>query len=162
MVYEQVRLKPASLASKNLKRNEPPHDKTNKMACAPGEDSDQPGHPPSLIRVFVVCLKKSWVLSCPLSTQRRFWSDWAGAQANLSLRWAHMPFCWFCREVAQMPFWIHQVYSLSYPCSKQQRGWSNCMDVQALLFIYDPRHEKTCLRSFWPGKTQTGLLCYRC
>ena len=33
---------------------EPPHDKTNKMACAPSEDSDQPGHPPSLIRVFVV------------------------------------------------------------------------------------------------------------
>ena len=22
---------------------EPPHDKTNKMACAPSEDSDQPG-----------------------------------------------------------------------------------------------------------------------
>ena len=27
----------------------PPHDKTNKMVCAPSEDSDQPGHPPSLI-----------------------------------------------------------------------------------------------------------------
>ena len=25
--------------------NEPPHDKTNKMICAPSEDSDQPGHP---------------------------------------------------------------------------------------------------------------------
>ena len=31
-----------------------PHDKTNKMICAPSEDSDQPGHPPSLIRVFTV------------------------------------------------------------------------------------------------------------
>ena len=29
--------------------NEPSHDKTNKMTCAPSEDSDQPGHPPSLI-----------------------------------------------------------------------------------------------------------------
>ena len=28
---------------------EPPHDKTNKMACAPRKDSDQPGHLPSLI-----------------------------------------------------------------------------------------------------------------
>ena len=28
---------------------EPLHDKTNKMACAPSEYSDQPGHPPSLI-----------------------------------------------------------------------------------------------------------------
>ena len=25
---------------------EPPHDKTNKMACAPSEDSDQSGRPP--------------------------------------------------------------------------------------------------------------------
>ena len=33
---------------------EPPHDKTNKITCAPSEDSDEPGHPPSLIRVFTV------------------------------------------------------------------------------------------------------------
>ena len=36
------------------KVTEPGHDKTNKMACAPSEDSDQPGHPPNLIRVFAV------------------------------------------------------------------------------------------------------------
>ena len=28
--------------SKNSITNEPPHDKTNKVACAPSEDSDQP------------------------------------------------------------------------------------------------------------------------
>ena len=28
---------------------EPPRDKTNKLTCAPSEDSDQPWHPPSLI-----------------------------------------------------------------------------------------------------------------
>ena len=33
-------------------KNEPQHDKSNKMTCAPSEDSDQPGHPPNLIRVF--------------------------------------------------------------------------------------------------------------
>ena len=75
------------------KPSEPCHDKTNKMACAPSEDSDQPGHPPSLIRVFAVRMKKAWVLSYPLSAQWRLWSDWADAQADLSLRWAHMPFC---------------------------------------------------------------------
>ena len=68
---------------------EPSRDKTNKVACAPSEDSDQPGHPPSLIRVFAVSMKKAWVLSYPLSAQRRLWSDWADAQADLSLRWAH-------------------------------------------------------------------------
>ena len=38
---------------------EPSHDKTNKMACAPREDTDQSGHPPSLIRVFAVRLMGS-------------------------------------------------------------------------------------------------------
>ena len=28
------------------------------------------------------------------------WSDWVDAQADLSLCWVHMPFCWFCHEVA--------------------------------------------------------------
>ena len=51
--------------------NEPPRDKSNKMACAPSEDSDQPGHPPSLIRAFAVRMKKAWVLSYPMSAQRR-------------------------------------------------------------------------------------------
>ena len=74
---------------------EPPRDKTNKKACAPSEDSDQPGHPPSLIRVFAVRMLKTWVLSYPLSAQRRLWSDWADAQADLSLRWAHSHFVGF-------------------------------------------------------------------
>ena len=34
-------------------------DKTNKMACAPSEDSGQPGHLPSLIRVFALHLMGS-------------------------------------------------------------------------------------------------------
>ena len=33
---------------------EPAHDKTYKIACVPIEDLDQPGHLPSLIRVFAV------------------------------------------------------------------------------------------------------------
>ena len=45
--------------------------KPTKMTCAPCEDLDQPGHPPSLIRVFAVRMNKAWVLSYPLSAQRR-------------------------------------------------------------------------------------------
>ena len=33
---------------------EPRHDKTNKLTCVPSEDSDQPGHVPSLIRIFAM------------------------------------------------------------------------------------------------------------
>ena len=71
------------------------HDKTYKMACAPSKDSDQTGRLPGLIRVFTVRTKKSWVLSYPLSAQQKLWSDWADAQADLSLCWTHMPFVGF-------------------------------------------------------------------
>ena len=72
----------------------------------------------SLGRVFAVRMKKAWVLSYPLSAQRRLrsawaspqrrlWSDWADAQADLSLRWAHMPFCWFCHGAAHIIIYWH-------------------------------------------------------
>ena len=66
----------------HLQVNKPfelPHDKTSKMACAPSEDPDQPGHPLSLIGVFAVRMKKAGVISYPLSAQRRLWWDWADA-----------------------------------------------------------------------------------
>ena len=74
---------------------EPPHDKTNKMPCASSKDSDQPGHLPSLIRVFAVRMKKAWVLSYQLRARWRLWSDWADAQADLSLRWVQSHFVGF-------------------------------------------------------------------
>ena len=40
--------------NEDTKSNEPVHDKTYNMACAPSEDSDQPGHQPSLISVFAL------------------------------------------------------------------------------------------------------------
>ena len=63
--------------------------KPTKWVCA---DSAQPGHPPNLIRVFAVRMKKPWVLSYLLSTQRRLWSDWVDAQADLSLHSVHNHF----------------------------------------------------------------------
>ena len=56
---------------------------------------------PSLIRVFAVRMKKSWVLSYPLSAQRRLWSDWVDAQADLSTMGAQS-LCWFCHVVDQI------------------------------------------------------------
>ena len=38
---------------KSVSTNEPPYDKTNKMTVRPAK-TDQPGHPPSMIRVFAV------------------------------------------------------------------------------------------------------------
>ena len=89
------------------------------MACAPSEDSEQPGHPPSLIRVFAVRLKKASVLSYPLSAQRKIWSDWADAQVDLSLRWAHIrrgSFLIWILERKQI-VWVVMIWSSRYGLS---------------------------------------------
>ena len=82
--------------------NESCHDKINKVTCAPSEDSDPTGLIPSRIRVFAVRFIGSLGPKLSSGGQRRPWSDWADAQADLSLRGAHRSFCWFCHEVAQM------------------------------------------------------------
>ena len=33
--------------------------------------------------------------------QQRLWSHWLDAQTDLSLRWAHRSFCWFCHVAPQ-------------------------------------------------------------
>ena len=38
---------------------EPPHDKTNQIACGPSKDSDQPEHLPSLIKSLHCPLEES-------------------------------------------------------------------------------------------------------
>ena len=62
--------------------------------CAPSEDSDQPEHPPNLIRVFAV---RSMVAKDPsfLHVYSADWSHWADAQADLSFRWTHSHFVGF-------------------------------------------------------------------
>ena len=49
--------------------------------CAPSEDSDQPGHSPSLIRVVAVRMKKAWILNYPLSASED--SDQTGRMPRL-------------------------------------------------------------------------------
>ena len=58
--------------------------------------------------VFVVRLKKPWVLSYTLSAHQRLWSDWVDAQADLSIRWAHRSFCWFWCAAAHISCSRHQ------------------------------------------------------
>ena len=42
-----------------------------------------------------------WVAT-KLHADSEDWSDWVDAQADLSLCWVHMPFCWFCHEAAHI------------------------------------------------------------
>ena len=57
------------------------------------EDSNQPAHPRSLIRVFVVCMKRFYILGNQKRAQWRFWSVFANAQADLNLRCAQICEC---------------------------------------------------------------------
>ena len=91
---------------------------------APSKDSNQPGHPPSLIRVFAVRMKKARVLSYPSSTQRRLWSDWADAQADLSVCWAHTHFVGFVMSQLAFPiFCFVCTCSLVFFCIKIKKSF---------------------------------------
>ena len=95
------------------------------------ESSDQPEHSPTLVRVFAVHMTTPWVLSYPLSTQLRFWSDWA-----------HTPLCWFCHEAALLintaiclgvqtiRIFLLPVWSMS---SNLRPGRTHCTDCLSLL-----------------------------
>ena len=74
-------------------KNEPRHDKTNKMTERPAKTQISLGIRP-VLSVFAVHMKKAWALSYPLSASDDC-SAWAGAQADLSLRWAHTHFVGF-------------------------------------------------------------------
>ena len=119
------------------------------MACTPSEDSDQPGHPPSLIRVFAVHMKKAWVLSYPLSAQRRLWSDWADAQADLSLRWAQI-------SLGIRPVWSESSLSVWRKLGSLATHWAPSEDsdqtgrMPRLIWVF-AGHIATLLVFSWGG-----------
>ena len=90
----------------DIKIYEPAHDKSYNKTCATRQDSDQPAHPRSLIRVFAdrICL-----LQPPDYSNRNkrehllFWMD---VHADPSLCWSHRSYCRFCHALAQTDFLV--------------------------------------------------------
>ena len=77
------------------KANDPVSSIKYKLVCVYSKPSNQSV---SAVWSFLVFhLKKCWTLG----THR----DWSDTQADLSLRWAHMPTCNFCWTLAQIEFW---------------------------------------------------------
>ena len=70
------------------------------------------------IRVFAVRSMGSLVPKVSSCGQRRLWSDWADAQADLSLRWAHSHFVRFVmrRLILQFCTISYILASVSWPC----------------------------------------------
>ena len=81
--------------------------------------TDQPGYLSSLIRVFAVRMKKAWVLSFPLSTRRRLWSDCADVQAARMPSWVFagrtlILLVLSCRGSYLYTFRTHASFTLTY------------------------------------------------
>ena len=77
-------------------------------------------HQHNLIRVFTLCFMGSWGLKDSSYRQWRLWSNWADAKADLSLRWVHRPFCWFCRALTHTKLTTRL---LLYPATQKVAGY---------------------------------------
>ena len=82
------------------KNNEPPHEKSSKICMCPAKTQISLGIRP-VWSESSLCAE--WVAEDPsfLHADSEDTDQWVDAQADLSLCWAHMPFCWFCHELAQ-------------------------------------------------------------
>ena len=140
------------------------HDKTNKMACAPREDSDQP-----VLLESLLCAQ--WVFKDPrfLHVVSEDWSDWADAEADLS-PWVNRSFCWCCHVAAQLSVvntrYRHVAAQLSliyirYPlehgcylqvvtllCPQLQRSCGSIL-VSDCASVHVSARQKPCMLGFW-------------
>ena len=110
----------------------PPHDKTIKMDVCPANDSDQPGHPPSQIRVFPVRMKKPWVL-----TQLAFYVNLhravIGPSATLTGRWR--PDIDLRRMLTGLV--IHWAHSKTLVRLSGRTGWSESpLGATSILLVF--------------------------
>ena len=104
--------------------------------CAPSEDSDQPGYPPSLIRVFLSAWRKLGSLATQWAHSED--SDRTGdAQADLSLCWAHTPFVGFlmswlrCRWNGKQSslIWVYTFLDLSVRIFRPKKTKNNLIKL---------------------------------
>ena len=86
-----------------MSKYEPRHDKTNKVSVRPAKTQISLGiHP--VWSESSLCAQ--WVGKDPsfLRADSEVWSDWADAQADLNLRWAHSHFVGFV--MSRLISWI--------------------------------------------------------
>ena len=128
--------------------NEPPHDKTNKMVCAPSEDSDQPG------------IRPVWTKSS-LSAGRKL--------GSLATHWAHSE---DSDQTVRIPrlIWVFAgrtvlLLVLSWGGSNEVYSLSNIGQVHCWFIQPDYYLSLVTRKPFFgdsrSGESQTGLLTYR-
>ena len=115
------------------------------LPYANNKGADQPAHPRSLISAFVVRFLDNIIPLVSISKMPILWLASEAVQPGLSLTWS---------ETSKTGFLVTWLILLLYLLVPME----GC-DLWSLhCFIWS---EKTCLRGFRPGKTQTDLLNYR-
>ena len=104
---------------------EPRHDKTNKMSVRPAKTQISLGIRPVWSESSLSAWRKLW----SLNAQRRLWSDWADAKADLSLRWAHTHFVGFVmsRLISELTDLSNLVLDFNH------YYWKKNQDISAIL-----------------------------
>ena len=100
---------------------------------ADSEDSDQTGRMPRLIWVFAVHSVGSLQSKLSSCGPRWLWSDWADAQADLSLGWVHISFCWFCHEAAHLRLITH-VFEVYYFVFLSSVSWEQIVPIYRIFY----------------------------
>ena len=129
--------------------------------CAPSEDPDQPGHPPSLIRVFAVRSLGSNVPKLSSCGQRSLWSDWADAQADLSLRWAHTHFVGFVvrRLICFYGELTEIILQLLAHLSRRLTRWAYSIPMIRRSYVVRRPHFQTWISLKPVGQSWSNFLC---
>ena len=85
-------------------------------------------------------------------------SDWVDAQADLSLSWAHMPFCWFCHPVALIQLALRIFFLFFISC---QSDCKNMYMSQAMRNVSYVICEQQRRRSHSASTQSDQRLCFR-
>ena len=109
--------------------NEPHCDKTNKLSVRPTKTQINLGIRP-VWSESSLCAQ--WVAKDPrfLHADSEDWSDWADAQADLSLRWAHTHFvgCHVAAHILNLPnvatVMVSNWYRCESPCSEEPQSYA--------------------------------------
>ena len=93
----------------------------------------------SLFRVFAVRMKKHWALNYLLSAQWKLWSDWADAQADLSLCWVHVILLVFsCSGSNELGH--SKTYKLTCIHKRLRSAWA----LRSVIAVHLKKHSALC------------------
>ena len=133
------------------------------IECVPSEDSDQPGHPPGLIRVLAVRMKKARVLSYKMSVRpaktqinlgiRPVWSEsllsaWRKL-GSLATHWLHSE---DSDQTGRMPrlIWVFAGRTVILLVLSRGGSYVNCIARKQHPEIFEPQHNKTNKMTYAP------------